>query len=83
MVPDVLNPARYSCEVPPGRNRPVASTLRYKVSGLCASPPGLKPRARRKEVELIENCQNKADFLGVYRCHTSTYDKESRVSRGP
>jgi len=36
---------------------------------------------RGKEMEMIENCQNKADFWGVCHCQITTYDKESEVPR--
>src|SRR5271157_1241412 len=37
---------------------------------------------RGKEMEMIENRQNKADFPGVCHCQITTYDKESEVPRG-
>src|SRR5271157_2290254 len=48
------------------------------------------PRSRRdlsqwtrgKQMKMIENRQNKADFSGVCRCQITTYDKESEVLRG-
>jgi len=35
-----------------------------------------------KEMEMIENCQNKADCSDVCCCQITPYDKESEVPRG-
>src|SRR5208282_3324982 len=61
---------------PLGRNRPAAFTLCYKVSGPSALPRALSQWTRGKEMEMIENCQNRAGFSGVCHCQTTTYDKK-------
>ncbi len=35
-----------------------------------------------KEMKMIENGQNKADFSGICHCQITTYDKESEVQWG-
>jgi len=56
--------------------------LYYNVSGCYAILPRFVPADPWKEMEMIENCQNKADFLGASHCHITTYDKKSEVPRG-
>jgi hypothetical protein len=36
---------------------------------------------RGKEMEMIENCQNKADCAGVSHCQITTYDRKAEVQR--
>jgi hypothetical protein len=52
---------------PPGRNRPAAFTVCYKVSGPCGLPPRFEPVDPMERDGVIENGQNKADCSGV--CH--------------
>jgi len=67
---------------PPGRNRPVAFTLRYKVSAPPRSLRDLCQWTRGKEMEMIENCQNEADCSGVYCCYLTIYDKNRKAHGG-
>src|SRR5208337_575107 len=60
---------------PPGRNRPTVVALRYKVSDPPRSLRVLSQWTRGKEMEMIENCQNKADCSGVCRFQIRAYDK--------
>jgi hypothetical protein len=68
---------------PPGRKRPPAFTLCYKVSGPFRAPSALSQWTQGKEMEMIENCQNRAGCSGVYRFQITTYDKKLEVQRGP
>jgi len=56
--------------------------LRYKVSDPPRSLRGLSQWTRWKEMEMIENCQNKADCSDVCCCHITPHDKESEAPRG-
>src|SRR5208282_4859304 len=49
---------------------------------LARSLRDLRQWTRGKEMEMIENCQDKADLSGVCRCHIITYDKKSEVQWG-
>jgi len=49
---------------------------------LSALPPRLEPVDPRKDMEMIENRQNKADCSGVCLCQITIYDKNREVPRG-
>jgi hypothetical protein len=76
-------PERCPRQEPLGRNRPPAFTLCYKVSGPSGLPPRFEPVDPRKEMEMIENRQNKAGCSGVCHCQITIYDKKWEVPRGP
>src|SRR5208282_3788622 len=76
------HPERCPRPEPLGRNRPAAFTLCYKVSGPSARPRALSQWTRGKEMEMIENCQNRVGFSGVCHCQTTTCDKKSEVPQG-